>query len=105
MLQLFGNGFGQDESTANFGTSPAVAARGVAAMPISIAAVTMVRVRILAAGSARSIIGIGRPPLILPTGFSRLGGSQSRRGGGVNGLTPSLRAKRSNPCRGIMEEW
>ena len=38
-IQLFGSGFGQDASTAKVGTSPASAGRGIAATPISMAAV------------------------------------------------------------------
>src|SRR5450755_3245970 len=37
-IQLFGNGFGQDASTAKVGISPASAVRGSAVVPISAAA-------------------------------------------------------------------
>jgi hypothetical protein len=40
-----------------------------------------------------------------PAWMVMMAGSQSRGEEGVNGLKPSLRAKRSNPSRRAKEEW
>src|SRR5450432_4287230 len=78
MIQLFGSGFGQDASTANFGTSPARAALGIAATPISMAAVMLakiVRTRFFTAGieRARFCIGMMAASLDFLGGFFPLG--------------------------------
>jgi hypothetical protein len=80
-IQLFGNGFGQDASTAKVGISPASAARGSAVVPISAAAAMQMEMVLERLATARFecprfCIGVMASSVFLACGFSRLEGSE-----------------------------